>query len=331
MNRKEKRAQRAKDFKNQKIQKAKDFNFSQHDPTSHSGDGAPHISRQEINSMKRQVNTASDGKNNVKQNFAALQAQKEAGAVFSEKSQNIYNRMEARVGKINDRQAAKEKAQAAQTTPPANEPQDNTTQPAVEPDRQNTILPVNQNTANQEVNLDNSQEQNVNQDNDINTDINGDDNYVVNNQDNSIRQYGGDNRSMIINHAGGGSLTNAMDGVGTAGTLGGMWDVDDSPAAQAQFFDMHSTMQRDAQKKYQDTSHIANGAVKRAQQNSYIDPAALDARIRARTAANRDRADVMQSNMFGNKNTQLNWTPNAKGEPVKQPDFEEMADAYTDF
>ena len=328
MTKKEQRAQRAEDFKNQKIQKAKDFNFAQHDPKTHSGDGAPHISRQEINSMKRQVNTASDGKNNVKQNFEALQAQKDAGAVFGKKAQNIYNRMEARVGRINDRQAAKEKAQAAQTTPPAEEPQDNTTQPAVEPDRQNTILPVNQNTANQEVEIENTQEQNVNQDNDINNNVSGDDNYIVNNQDNSIRQYGGDNRSFVYNSAGGDGAT---DTPASMATMAGFWDVDDSPSAQAARFDLHSTLQKDAQKKYQDTSHIAQGAVKRAEQNSYINPSAIDARIRARQQANRDRSNVMDNQLFGSRDEVLNWTPVKPGEKVEDPDIEGLAETYTDF
>jgi len=54
-------------------------------------------------------------------------------------------------------------------------------------------------------NPDNSQEQDVTQDNDINTNIDGNNNTVVNNQDNSVRQYGGDNRSFIYNGGGSGS------------------------------------------------------------------------------------------------------------------------------
>ena len=35
----------------------------------------------------------------------------------------------------------------------------------------------------------------------INTNVNGNNNTAVNNQDNSVRQYGGDNRSLVINEA----------------------------------------------------------------------------------------------------------------------------------
>ena len=325
MNRKEQRAKRAEDFKNQKIQKAKDFNFAQHDPNTHSGDGAPHISRQEINSMKRQVKQVSGSKNNVRQNFEALKAQKDNGAAFSKNAQNIYNRMEARVGRIDDRQAAKEKAQAAQSTPPAEQPQENNA--AVEPDAQQTYLPYNTNTANQEVEIKNTQEQNVNQDNDINNNVSGDDNYIVNNQDNSIRQYGGDNRSFVYNSAGGGGVETP----GTMATLAGFYDVDDSPAAQAARFDLHSTLQKDAQKQFQDTSYIAQGAVKRAEQNSFINPSALDARIRARQQANRDRSNVLDNKLFGSRDEVLNWNPVKPGKEVKDPDIEGLAETYTDF
>ena len=44
-----------------------------------------------------------------------------------------------------------------------------------------------------------AQNQNANQDNDINTTINGNDNTVTNNVDNSIRQYGGVNKSFTYN------------------------------------------------------------------------------------------------------------------------------------
>ena len=47
-------------------------------------------------------------------------------------------------------------------------------------------------------NYETTQEQNVNQDNDINTNVNGNNNTVVTEQDNSVRYYGGDNRSFVL-------------------------------------------------------------------------------------------------------------------------------------
>ena len=103
---------------------------------------------------------------------------------------------------------------------------------------------------------DNSQEQNVSQDNDITTTINGDGNSVWNNQDNSIRQYGGDNRSFVYNGSGssssdGSSSSNWLyDTPVSAATMAGFYDVDDSPAAQQQRYDQWTTANRDNQQRY---------------------------------------------------------------------------------
>ena len=97
--------------------------------------------------------------------------------------------------------------------------------------------------------INNTQSQDVTQDNDINTNVNGNNNTVVNNQDNSVRQYGGDNRSLVINEANTGNQSGSGSSGGygssadkaiTMGTLGGFYDVDDSPGAQASFVDQAS-------------------------------------------------------------------------------------------
>ena len=61
---------------------------------------------------------------------------------------------------------------------------------------------------------------------------------------------------MIVQNAGGGSTTQALDGVATAATLGGFYDADDSPGAKAARVKAQ-TMNADAQKRYANTSHIA--------------------------------------------------------------------------
>ena len=93
----------------------------------------------------------------------------------------------------------------------------------------------------------NNQEQNVNQDNDINTTITGDKNTVINDQDNSIRQYGGDNRSFVYNGGQGGNKYENTPA--SMATLSGFYAPDDSPAANG-FNDRYATMNRDNQKRY---------------------------------------------------------------------------------
>ena len=100
------------------------------------------------------------------------------------------------------------------------------------------VMPNEYNQAN-DTDIENTQEQNINQDNDISTDVNGNNNTVINNQDNSVRQYGGDNRSFVYNSNGGGS---GSDMPASMATLAGFYAPDDSPAAQAKFNDMYSTM-----------------------------------------------------------------------------------------
>ena len=79
---------------------------------------------------------------------------------------------------------------------------------------------------------------------------------MFNEQDNSIRQYGGDNRSLVIGggpdsgrNSRGKYYTDADKAI-TMGTLGGFYAPDNSPAAQAKFTDLNQTLNRDAQKKY---------------------------------------------------------------------------------
>lgn len=181
--------------------------------------------------------------------------------------------------------------------------------------------------------VNNKQEQNINQDNDINSSVEGNDNYVYNTQDNSIRQYGGDNRSLVINNKGPNSVAGSLDGAGTAGTLAGIWDADDSPGAKASRLSQHVTMNRDNQKKYAETSHIAQGAISRANQNSYINPANMDKRISERQKVSEAKATVMGGNIFGdmfNFKTP-DWNSANPAEEVETPDFDKMYNKYTKF
>ena len=89
--------QRAQDFANQNIKKAKNFNFDQHNRKDVT-DGT-HVSGQEVKHLNKTFGR--------KEAYKALQAQKDAGATFGKYAENRFNRMGARI-------EAREKAKAAQ-------------------------------------------------------------------------------------------------------------------------------------------------------------------------------------------------------------------------
>ena len=176
--------------------------------------------------------------------------------------------------------------------------------------------------------ISNSQSMDFNQDNDQEANFQGDNNYVYQNQDMSVRQYGGDNRSFVYNSNGEGPDTPA-----TMATLAGYYAPDDSPAAQAKRLDQNVTMNRDNQKKYANTSYIAEGAIKRADRNNYIDPAKLDERIAARSQYHKDQSTIKGASIFGDIYglEGPTWNSSKPAEEVEKPDFKKMYDTYTDF
>ena len=169
---------------------------------------------------------------------------------------------------------------------------------------------------------------NANQANDIANNVSGDDNYIYNRQDNSIRNYGGDTR--VFNYQSSGQSPE-FDSPVSAATMGGYYDVDDSPGAQAGRLDRNITMANDYAKDNMDTDWIAQGAKKKAEQGSYIDPAALDARIRAREAASFAKSKQNESDMWGNTDSYSWGGVGETPDPVEKPDYEEIGNAYTDY
>ena len=276
MNRKQKRQKRAEDFKNQKMKQASDFDFNQH--------GENHVSQQEVNFLRK-------GEGSLKDKLSALDAQKEAGATFSKRAQGAYDRMTARSGRIDARQAAKAKAKAAKgSTGQQENPIDKTV--TGENDQVPSNSQVNENR------VTNTQTQEIDQDNDINTNVSGDNNTVITEQDNSIRQYGGDNRSLIVNNQGGGSVAGAVDGLATAGTLAGIYDVDDSPAANARFNDMYTTMNRDNQKRHAGEAMKTFSKYRNVDARDYT-PEAMENALGRSTQYSFDRADRQTGHVFG--------------------------------
>jgi len=141
-----------------------------------------------------------------------------------------------------------------------------------------------------------SQDQTVSQDNDINSTVTGDNNNVNISQDNSVRQYGGINKSFVYNGSSNGK--NYMDTPVSAATMGGYYHDQDTPGKSASFVDRYTTMNTDYQKRFANTN-FAQQAVTKASQNKAVDIGAIDQRVNDRAKANRARSSSMAGDIFG--------------------------------
>ena len=140
-----------------------------------------------------------------------------------------------------------------------------------------------------------SQQQNINQDNDITSHLNGNNNTVINEQDNSIRQYGGDSRSFTYN--GGRGLTGGDSPVSMA-TMAGFYAPDDSPAAQAGRYDLWSTLNSDAQKRYAGDAMKTFAKYGNMDARSYTDES-MENTLNRGIQYSFDRADRQTGHVFG--------------------------------
>jgi len=295
-----------KDFKNQNIESAGDFNFNQH--------GENHVSGREVRFLRRN-HKKNGGTGNLRDTYNALTEQKDSGATFGKRAQSQYDRMSKRIEKIDARRAAKAKARAAQgstgqTTNPIDDTQTGNTDsiPSNKDMNYPAVMPNEYNQRNT-TEIENTQEQNVNQDNDIETNVNGDNNTVITEQDNSIRQFGGDNRSFVYNSNG----DAGSDMPASMATLAGFYDVDDSPAAQAKFNDMYVTMNRDNQKRYAGDAMKTFAKYGNLDARSYTDESMENALGRS-TQYSFDRADRQTGHVFGDI-----WNDNYITEGWKMP------------
>ena len=186
---------------------------------------------------------------------------------------------------------------------------------------------------------DNTQTNTQTQDNDNTQDNSNNSGTINTNIDNSQRIYGGSSRTFNYqsgntgNQEGGGGGS-GVDSPASMATMAGFYDVDDSPAANAQFVDMYSDMNNQLQKKHtQGMTGTAQTAIDQAAQNSYINPAKLDNRILARQKASTAKANVMGSHIFGDQGslTPPSWSQPKKEDEVEDPDFEGMYNTYANF
>jgi len=169
----------------------------------------------------------------------------------------------------------------------------------------------------------NKQEQNVQQDNDINTTINGDNNKVFNEQDNSIRQYGGDNRSLVIGggpdssrNSRGKYYTDADKAI-TMGTLGGFYAPDNSPAAQAKFTDLNQTLNRDAQKKYSNVG-VTTAEKYAGFRGGDTNIQGLQKRIDQNDQYFRDLSTIQEVKTYGDRAAKTKYPTFQFGDPIQE-------------
>ena len=156
-----------------------------------------------------------------------------------------------------------------------------------------------------------NQRQDVNQNNDITSTVNGNNNTVINEQDNSIRQYGGNSRSF--NYSGGKGGNRYEDTPVSMATMSGYYDVDDSPAAQAKFIDMYTTLNRDNQKRYAGSAMKTFAKYGKVDARSYTDES-MENTLNRGIQYSFDRADRQTGHVFGDI-----WNDNYITEDWKMP------------
>lgn len=122
----------------------------------------------------------------------------------------------------------------------------------------------------------------VSQDNSIRQSIDN----SVDNSDNSRRFYGGSNRTF--NYVGGDGLSKLYDTPVSSATMGGYYDVDDSPAASQKFMDMYIDSNRLAQRgnrreynTYKNMDYSPNDSKRDSELNSQLNSSIDDSRRRA--------------------------------------------------
>ena len=281
--RKHRQVQRKEDFNNQNISSAGDFNFDQYNRKKVEG---THISGAEVRHL-RDNHKQNGGSGGVRDTFAELTKQKEAGATFGNKAQKQYDRMDARIKKIDNlpegmdaNDPAVQEAHQGQGWGAQDQARYDKIKAGQAKERTQTF-----------VSQSSSQEQEVNQDNDIESTVTGNNNYVNNTQDNSVRYFGGNTTNFNYQGSGEGPDTPA-----TMMTLAGIGKPQDSPADTAKFIGKYSTINTDLQKQYANSgTDIAQKYISRAAQTNPIDVTALDQSISQGIQNHYDQATSQQA------------------------------------
>jgi hypothetical protein len=176
----------------------------------------------------------------------------------------------------------------------------------------------------------NDQNFNVTQDNDLNSQIIGDNNVSNITQDNSVRNYGGDQRNFtyVSGSSANGTPTYLTDNLASAATMAGYYAPNDSPASNAAFVDQYQTMNADAQKKY-DPFGTAEGYIARGKNVGNMDMSVVNQMNLLRPELSYARADMANLNTYGDQYSApgLKWN-SALGtyEPIDAYDPEAIAE-----
>lgn len=148
----------------------------------------------------------------------------------------------------------------------------------------------------------NDQNFSVTQDNDLNSQIIGDNNVSNITQDNSVRNYGGDQRNFtyVSGSSANGTPTYLTDSPVSAATMAGYYAPNDSPAANAAFVDQYQTMNADAQKKYNPFG-TAEGYIARGKNVGNMDMSVVNQMNLLRPELAYARADLSNLDTYGDR------------------------------
>ena len=141
--------------------------------------------------------------------------------------------------------------------------------------------------------------QDIQNDNDVENSFNNNTGEIDYYQDNSVdqRYYGGSSRTF--NYTGGDGMDRLYDSPVSMATMGGYYDVDDSPAAGASFIDRY-TDQNNLNQRESDKYYKATGTFDYSSDKSRaFDPVKMMNRIDTSAQDSRLRSDQQMANLFG--------------------------------
>lgn len=153
----------------------------------------------------------------------------------------------------------------------------------------------------------------------------GDNNIISTDIDSSVRTYGGSNR--VFNYQGGSGQSSLYDSPVSAATMGGYYDPDDSPAAQAKFMDLYTGLNDDYQKRF--AGQAMEGALGAIAMNSQLPSIDYEGRKAATRQSTADRKTISNINLFGDYDFSKGYLPDyefgASPKPIEDP-FEKDED-----
>ena len=162
--------------------------------------------------------------------------------------------------------------------------------------------------------------------------IGGDNNGNINASVDNSRYYGGSSRTF--NYTGGNGESGIYDSPVSKATMGGFYDVDDSPAANQKFLDQYITSNFDRAKASEEYSNsTAPDPRKLAEGNRAFNPVMMQQRIDQAPLLDRDRATLQFNNLFGDqerwRENPIPWVMPEPPSPIES-NADEIADDYAD-